>query len=57
MTCRIVHDTKKVIVLLEDTEGTITKTPHNIEDFETKEEAIFFINEKGLEYYEEDIRA
>ena len=57
MTCRIVHDNKKVIVLLEDTEGTITKTPHNIEDFETKEKAISFISEKGLEYYEEDLRA
>lgn len=47
---RLVHDSEKVIVLIEGTDTTITTTIHEVEEFKTEKEILDRIEELGLEY-------
>lgn len=50
---RLVHDNVKVIVLIEGTEQSITTTIQEVEEFETKQQALDRIDELGLDYTKE----
>lgn len=47
---RLVHDSEKVIALIEGTDTTITTTIYNAEEFKTEKEILDRIEELGLEY-------
>ncbi len=52
---RLVHDTKKVLALIEGTEKTVTSTMHEVEEFETKQAALDRIEALNLEYVGVDV--
>lgn len=47
---RLVHDRKRVVMLIEGTEETITSTKHEVEEFKTEQEALDWIKKMGLGY-------
>ncbi len=52
---RLVHDTKKVLALIEGTDKTVTTTMHSVEEFDTRQAALDRIEALNLEYVGVDV--
>ena len=52
---RLIHDDKKVLTLVEGTDGDQTITRHKVEEFPTENEVLDRIIELKLEYTPDDI--
>lgn len=51
---RLIHDNTKVLALIDGSEQSKTTTIHEVEEFETEQQAIQRIEDLGLEYEKQE---